>query len=69
MHKGDLVETGSADKITSNPDHPYTQRLMLASPVCDPERQAERRRQRLEFAAAMAGNTSGGISEQAIGER
>ncbi len=70
MYKGDIVETGSADKVTSNPDHPYTQRLMLASPVCDPERQALRRKQRLEFAAAMATSASeGGISEQSIGER
>ena len=70
MYKGDIVETGSADKITSNPDHPYTQRLMLASPVCDPDRQALRREQRLEFAAAMAASaTEGGLSEQSIGER
>jgi len=70
MYKGDIVETGSADKITSNPDHPYTQRLMLASPVCDPDRQALRREQRLEFAAAMAASASeGGLSEQSIGDR
>lgn len=70
MYKGDIVETGSAEKVTTNPDHPYTQRLMLASPVCDPDRQALRRQQRLEFAAAMASSaTAGGTSEQSIGER
>ena len=52
MYRGELVETGDADHVTSDPDHPYTQRLLLASPVPDPAAQAVRRAQRLELAAA-----------------
>ena len=37
---------GEGDQVTSNPQHPYTQRLMLASPVPDPDKQAERRARR-----------------------
>lgn len=52
MYRGEIVEQGEALKVTQNPDHPYTQRLLLASPVPDPDRQAERRKARQEFAAA-----------------
>lgn len=51
MFGGEIVEQGSADKITSNPDHPYTQRLLMASPVANP---AEQRRRRHERAALLA---------------
>lgn len=54
MYKGEIVEQGVAGKVTENPDHPYTQRLLLASPVPDPDKQAERRAQRRAHAAAMA---------------
>lgn len=43
MYHGEIVEFGGGDKVTSNPDHPYTQRLLLAAPVPDPERQEKRR--------------------------
>ncbi|ONI86992.1 peptide ABC transporter ATP-binding protein [Actinosynnema sp. ALI-1.44] len=43
MYQGEIVETGSARQVTQEPEHPYTQRLRLASPVADPARQAERR--------------------------
>lgn len=43
LYRGDLVETGPATKVTSDPDHPYTRKLLLASPVADPARQRERR--------------------------
>lgn len=43
MYGGEIVETGTADAITSAPQHPYTQRLLLAAPIADPVRQAERR--------------------------
>ncbi|GMA32549.1 hypothetical protein GCM10025875_25410 [Litorihabitans aurantiacus] len=46
LYRGEIVETGSAEQVTRHPEHPYTQRLVLASPVPDPERQAERRRAR-----------------------
>ena len=33
-------------QVTADPDHPYTQRLLLASPVPDPDRQEQRRADR-----------------------
>jgi ABC-type glutathione transport system ATPase component len=51
MYRGELVETGDADQVTSNPDHPYTRRLLLASPVPDPAAQAARRSERHALAA------------------
>ena len=54
MYQGEIVEQGDALKVTQTPDHPYTQRLLLASPVPDPDRQAERRKARQEFAAQQA---------------
>ena len=46
MYKGEIVEQGPASKVTVSPEHPYTQRLLMASPVPDPDRQAARREQR-----------------------
>jgi peptide/nickel transport system ATP-binding protein len=46
MYKGEIVEQGPATKVASTPDHPYTQRLLMASPVPDPDRQAKRREER-----------------------
>ncbi len=47
MLGGRIVEHGEGDIVTSQPVHPYTQRLLLASPIPDPVRQAQRR---LEYA-------------------
>lgn len=46
MYRGEIVEQGPADVVTRDPDHPYTQRLLLASPVPDPDRQEKRRADR-----------------------
>ncbi len=46
LYRGDIVETGPADEVTSHPKHPYTQRLLLSSPVLDPQEQRDRREQR-----------------------
>jgi peptide/nickel transport system ATP-binding protein len=46
MYKGEIVEQGPAGKVTVKPEHPYTQRLLMASPVPDPDRQAKRRDER-----------------------
>ncbi len=46
LYRGDMVETGPADKVTSAPDHPYTQKLLLAAPVSDPVAQRQRREER-----------------------
>ena len=40
---GEIVEFGDCDQVTARPAHPYTRRLLLAAPVADPVRQAERR--------------------------
>jgi len=54
MYKGEIVETGPADRVTSHPEHPYTQRLFMAAPVPDPDRQEERRTARRALLAATA---------------
>ena len=46
MYRGEIVEQGPADVVTTSPEHPYTQRLLLASPVPDPDRQEQRRADR-----------------------
>ena len=54
MRAGEIVEAGAAATVTSAPEHPYTQQLLLAAPVPDPARQAARRSARREF---LAGRT------------
>jgi peptide/nickel transport system ATP-binding protein len=54
MYKGEIVEQGSAAQVTVNPTHPYTQRLLMASPVPDPDRQAKRREDRKVLLASQA---------------
>ncbi|WP_061962734.1 ATP-binding cassette domain-containing protein [Demequina aurantiaca] len=46
MYQGEIVEYGDGDKVTSDPSHDYTKRLLLASPVADPGRQKVRREDR-----------------------
>ncbi|WP_035872577.1 ABC transporter ATP-binding protein [Cucumibacter marinus] len=43
MQRGEIVEFGDAAMVTSEPEHPYSARLLLASPVADPAAQAQRR--------------------------
>jgi ABC-type glutathione transport system ATPase component len=50
VYKGDIVETGSADAVTSTPEHPYTQKLLLAAPIADPVEQEKRRAERHRMA-------------------
>lgn len=54
MYRGEIVEQGDALPVTTTPSHPYTRRLLLASPVPDPDRQASRRAERKALAAAEA---------------
>lgn len=54
MYKGEIVETGPAERVTSRPEHPYTQRLFMAAPVPDPDRQEERRAARRALLASSA---------------
>lgn len=46
MRAGHIVEQGPADRVTSNPRHPYTQALLEAAPVPDPAEQSSRRNRR-----------------------
>lgn len=52
IYRGQIVEQGNVLDVTENPQHLYTQRLLMASPVPDPDRQAERRAQRRLLLAA-----------------
>ncbi|WP_431280451.1 hypothetical protein [Leifsonia poae] len=52
MHHGNLVEVGSRDEILRNPREAYTQRLLAAVPLPDPDAQRARRALRLELLAA-----------------
>jgi len=55
MYRGEIVEYGDGDRVTSDPQHPYTQRLFMAAPVPDPDKQEERREARRAFLASAAG--------------
>lgn len=55
MYGGEIVEWGEGDQVSSAPTHPYTQRLLMSSPVPDP---IEQRKRRLERRALIE---SGGI--------
>jgi peptide/nickel transport system ATP-binding protein len=48
MQRGRIVEAGTCRQIFERPEHPYTQALLAASPVPDPDEQADRRRRRLD---------------------
>jgi peptide/nickel transport system ATP-binding protein len=52
MYRGEIVEQGPVAEVTSNPQNEYTQRLLLAAPVANPDRQRERRMQRRSLMAA-----------------
>jgi len=51
LYQGNIVETGPAVEVTKHAKHPYTQRLLAASPVSDPAAQRERREQRKKLLA------------------
>ncbi|MGO4807127.1 ATP-binding cassette domain-containing protein [Arthrobacter sp. 2MCAF15] len=53
MKCGGIVEHGPSAEVTSTPVHPYTQQLLLAAPVANPARQAERRAARKLLAQTM----------------
>jgi peptide/nickel transport system ATP-binding protein len=47
MYAGKLVEIGDRESIYEHPAHPYTEALLSAVPVPDPEYQRQRRQQRI----------------------
>jgi ABC-type glutathione transport system ATPase component len=53
MYHGEIVEYGDGGQVTSDPEHPYTQRLLLAAPVPDPARQEQRRADRRRLLEAQ----------------
>jgi oligopeptide/dipeptide ABC transporter ATP-binding protein len=42
MYRGVIVEAGSSERVFNHPLHPYTQELLAAIPVPDPQRQRAR---------------------------
>jgi len=56
LYGGHIMETGSTEQVCDRPRHPYSQALLAAAPVPDPEEQARRRNVRRARAAdARAG--------------
>lgn len=49
MYHGEIVEWGDGEQVTGAPEHPYTQRLFMAAPIPDPDRQAKHRAGRLRL--------------------
>ncbi len=43
MYLGEIVEMGPRQAVLGNPRHPYTQKLIAAAPIPDPERRSARR--------------------------
>ncbi|WP_349428502.1 ATP-binding cassette domain-containing protein [Microbacterium sp. LWS13-1.2] len=53
MYRGDIVEVGAGDKLTSDPDHEYSKKLLMAAPIADPVMQRDRREERRRFFEAQ----------------
>jgi ABC-type glutathione transport system ATPase component len=49
MYHGEIVEWGDGEQVTGAPEHPYTQRLFMAAPIPDPDRQSKHRADRLRL--------------------
>ena len=48
MYLGSIVEIGSTDEVYENPQHPYTQAPISATPIPDPVRERKRQRKLIE---------------------
>ncbi|WP_102194680.1 ABC transporter ATP-binding protein [Microbacterium aurantiacum] len=49
MLHGQIVEIGDAERVSDEPQHPYTQRLQMAAPVAHPLLQRQRRQERQDL--------------------
>ncbi|WP_427129998.1 ABC transporter ATP-binding protein [Pseudarthrobacter sp. S9] len=54
MQRGRIVEQGTRDQILRNPQEIYTQRLLAAVPLPDPDKQRERRELRAQLLAGAS---------------
>lgn len=59
LYRGQVMESGPATIVCNAPAHPYTQVLLAAAPVPDPERQRMRRLARLSWPGGTAGPEPG----------
>ncbi|MFD3496359.1 ABC transporter ATP-binding protein [Streptomyces sp. NPDC058690] len=55
IHRGEIVETGDAEQVTTAPRHPYTRTLLLSAPVADVAEQRRRRERRMTSAGQLCG--------------
>jgi peptide/nickel transport system ATP-binding protein len=60
LHRGMVLEEGTAAEVCDRPQHPYTQALLAAVAVPDPQLQARRRRASRQFSVRLADGTLAG---------
>ncbi|MGH9233915.1 MAG: ABC transporter ATP-binding protein [Acidimicrobiales bacterium] len=53
MYLGRIAEVGSRDRVFRSPQHPYTEALLAAIPVADPERPRQRTRLKGEMPSPL----------------
>lgn len=59
MYLGTVVETASSEALYAKPLHPYTQALISAIPIPDPELERKRAEETVQGEATVAGATEG----------
>ncbi len=53
IYLGKLVEVGTREQVYETPLHPYTQALLSAAPVPDPQKERERKKKRIILAGEV----------------